>query len=142
MSATKLLWIFVALTVCGLAAGCGDETVAPIEDEAPILPPANVSAQASSVEKLLISWDASSHPQLRGYHVYRMELVTGEAVRLTNQTIPVTRYQDLSARRGVGYEYRVTAVTQNNKESTYTSVRVMLQAQTENQESRYHGREL
>ncbi len=129
MSANKLfLMIFLLLGAWALVAGCGSDPVAPTEDEAPILPPENVSAAASDTDKLIIGWDPNSHPRLAGYHVYRVEVATQETVRLTPDPTLNTTFQDMSARRGVEYEYRVTAITKAGKESIYASVMVLLQA--------------
>jgi fibronectin type 3 domain-containing protein len=127
---------------CVLAAGCGDDPVSPVEDEAPILPPTNVSSITSDAEKLLITWEPNTHPHLKGYHVYRLETATQEAVRLTTEPVLAPEYRDPQARRGVEYEYRVTAITTAGKESMYTSVMVFLQAQTSDQGETYHGAEL
>jgi fibronectin type 3 domain-containing protein len=112
-----------------LLAGCVSDSVVPVDDEAPVLPPTNVTATPSEASKVTITWDPNSHPQLNGYHVYRVESVTLETVRLTAAPIATTYYNDESARRGIGYQYRVTALTKSGKESAYASVPVMLQAE-------------
>lgn len=128
MSANKLLLtIFLLLCAGALVAGCQSDPVAPAEDEAPVLPPENVTAVASYTDKLIVTWEPNTHPQLRGYHVYRVETATQSMVRLTYTPIPETYYQDLSARRGVEYEYRVTALTKAGKESAYQSAVIMLE---------------
>ena len=127
MSAKGLvLASFVFFGALALFAGCVSDSVAPIEDEAPILPPTNVTAMSSETVKLVIEWDPNSHPTLRGYHVYRRLTETEETVRLTASPITDTFYRDMSAERGVGYEYRVTAITKAGKESAYTPIAVML----------------
>jgi fibronectin type 3 domain-containing protein len=128
-SRSLTLAVFVLFSACWLAAGCVSDIVAPTEDEAPILPPTNVIATSSEVSKVVISWDPSSHPQLRGYRVYRVENVSQQSELLTSTSIADTCYNDASARRGVGYQYRVTALTKAGKESAYASVDVMLQAE-------------
>jgi fibronectin type 3 domain-containing protein len=129
MSAKSLfLASFVFFGALALVAGCGSDPVAPIEDEAPILPPMNVTVTSSETAKLIVEWDPNAHPRLAGYHVYRQQTDTQETVRLTASPITNTYYEDMSAERGVGYEYRVTALTKAGKESVYTSIAVMLQA--------------
>jgi len=129
MSAKGLvLASFVFFGALALFAGCVDDLAAPIEDEAPILPPANLTAMSSATAKLVLEWDANAHPQLAGYHVYRQHTETEETVRLTTSPIANTYYEDMSAQRGVGYEYRVTAITKARKESAYTPIAVMLTA--------------
>ena len=127
MSASKLsLTIFLLLGTWALVAGCGSDPVAPTEDPVPVLPPENLLAMTSVSEKLILSWDPNSHPQLAGYQVYRVEVETQDMATLTEDAIPGTTYQDLSARGGVEYEYRVTAITTSGEESSYASVSVIL----------------
>lgn len=128
MRKSPILAVFVLLGACLFFTGCVDDTLAPIVDEAPVLPPENVTAAPSEMSKVVIQWDPNAHPMLNGYHVYRMETDTQESVRLTTQPIADTYYSDPTARRGIGYQYRVTALTKSGKESAYTSVPVMLQA--------------
>jgi len=129
MSANKLFFMtFVLLGLCALVAGCGSDSVAPTDDDAPILPPSNVTASASATDKLVLNWDPNSHPRLAGYFVYRVEIATQDMLTLTAAPIAATSYADASARRGVEYEYRVTAVTKSGKESIYTAIAILLQA--------------
>lgn len=125
---SPILAVFVLFGACLLFAGCVSDLVAPVEDEAPILPPTNVMASASETSKVAIQWDPNSHPKLMGYHVYRVETATLASVRLTETPIANTYYEDTEARRGIGYQYRVTALTKSGKESAYASVAVMLRA--------------
>jgi fibronectin type 3 domain-containing protein len=128
-SRSPVLAVFVLFGVCLLFAGCVSDSIVAVEDEAPILPPMNVTAAPSELSKVVIQWDPNSHPKLLGYNVYRVETETLASVLLTTQPIAVTYYSDPSARRGMGYQYRVTALTKSGKESAYTSVAVMLQAE-------------
>jgi fibronectin type 3 domain-containing protein len=129
MSASKLsLTIFLLLGAWALVAGCGNDPVSPVEDEVPVLPVENVTAVTSDVDKLVIHWQPNSHPQLRGYKVYRADVAAQVVALLTPTPIYQTEYRDMSARRGVEYEYRVTAVTKAGKESVYTPVDVLLEA--------------
>lgn len=131
MSANRLfLTMLLILGALTLIAGCGSDPVAPVvpgEEEVPVLPPENVTAVTSDVDKLVITWDPNGHPQLRGYLVYRVETATQAALRLTEDPISETHYQDMSARRNIEYEYRVTATTKAGKESAYQSTLVTLQ---------------
>ncbi len=126
MSANRLFFMTVVLIGLGaLVAGCGSDTVSPT-DEAPILPPANVTASSSETNKLVITWDPNSHPRLAGYKIYRVDTGTQDVVTLTPLPITATSYADATARRGVEYEYRVTALTKSNKESLYTAITILL----------------
>jgi len=129
MSANKLFFMtIVFLGACALVAGCGSDPVSPTDDEAPILPPENLVASPSDTEKLVITWDPNSHPRLAGYNVYRVVVDTQDMVKLTPAPVLTTSFMDPSARRGVEYEYRVTAITKAGKESVYASTAIMLQA--------------
>lgn len=129
MSANKLfITMFLLVGAWALVAGCGSDPVAPVEDEVPVLPVENVTVTTSATDKVVVSWDPNSHPQLRGYHVYRVECVPQIVERLTDTPISETCYRDLSARRGIDYEYRVTAITKAGKESAYQSTFIMLDA--------------
>ena len=127
-SKSRFLAVFVLFAACLLFTGCASDSVTPVEDEAPVLPPTNVTAAPSDLNKVTISWDPNSHPQLQGYHVYRVESDTQDTERLTANPISNVYYSDMTARRGIGYQYRVTALTKSGKESAYASVPVMLQA--------------
>lgn len=127
MSAKKLFFVTVVLLgMYALVAGCVNDTVSPT-DEAPILPPANVTASPSESQKLLITWDPCPNPMLEGYKVYRLCVDSHDIVVLTPVPIVATSYSDRNLRRGVAYEYRVTAVTKSRKESMYSAVSVLLQ---------------
>jgi len=143
MSAVKtFVFCFAILGLSALVSGCADEIVSAVEDEVPVLPPTNVTASPSESEKIVISWDPNSHPQLYGYNVYRMDVDAQEVIRLNSAPLAATEYNDLTARRGVNYEFRVTAVTKANKESAYTPVAVYLQADAADQQNQYRGGEL
>lgn len=146
MNANKLcLTVFLLLCAWVLVAGCGSDPVAPTdptEDEVPVLPPTNVTATLSNADKLIISWDPNGHPQLEGYHVYRVEVANRNTVRMTPDPILETQYRDLSARRGVAYEYRVTATTKAGKESAYASATVMIEPDIEEGPGSGESREL
>jgi fibronectin type 3 domain-containing protein len=121
MSANKLFFMTVVLLgMCALVAGCVSDTVSPT-DEAPILPPENLTARPSA-ESVTLTWNANSHPMLAGYFVYRAQINTQETVKLTADPIKVTTYTDNTVMRGVAYEYRVTAVTKAGKESVCASI--------------------
>jgi len=128
-SKSPILAVFVLFGACLLFAGCVSDSVVPADDEAPVLPPTNVTAAPSEMSKVVIQWDPNAHPMLKGYHVYRVETATQASVRLTASPIADTYYSDPSAHRGIGYQYRVTALTKSGKESAYASVAVMLQAE-------------
>lgn len=120
MSAKKTVFTtFVLLGLCALVVGCGDDTVAPRSDEAPILPPQNlvVTQSAGSIQ---LRWDAVPQGNLAGYNVYRLEGGSGVLVKLTHTPTMATTYVDDTVEPSIGYQYRVTSVTTNDKESPYS----------------------
>jgi len=126
MSANKFFLMTVVLLGLGaLVAGCVSDTVSPT-DEAPILPPENLTVTQSGEETLTLSWYPNSHPKLAGYVVNRVQTDTQDNVKLTPDPIQATTYTDVTVRRGVGYEYRVTAVTKAGKQSICASIRAVL----------------
>jgi fibronectin type 3 domain-containing protein len=138
MSAKKtFLMTFVFLCACALVAGCGSDTVSPPVDEAPILPPQNLSAGSSAVNKLVLTWDPNTQNKLAGYNVYRVDIVAEDVVKLTPALITDSMFKDYSARRGVEYEYRVTSVSTNDKESAYVSLDVLLMAVQDENEPKF-----
>lgn len=119
MSAKKLFFAtFVLLGLCALVVGCGDDSVAPTTDEAPILPPQNLTV-TQTPNMIRLSWDSNPQGNLAGYYVYRIEGGSGVLVKLTHTPILANFYEDYSVQPSIGYEYRVTSVTTNDKESPY-----------------------
>jgi hypothetical protein len=116
----------VLIGLCALVAGCRSDSVSPTDDDAPILPPENLTVTQSGEETLTLSWNPCSHPKLAGYVVNRVEIDSQDIVKLTPDPIQATTYTDETVRRGVGYEYRVTAVTKAGKQSICASIRVVL----------------
>lgn len=121
----------VLLAVSGILFGCGDSTVAPqVTTEAPIVAPSNVTAQALPNGDVVISWDASTQPTLKGYNVYRLDKSNYQIGRLNSSPLSHNSYTDQTAERYGQYEYRVTAVSVKNTESNYSAVAIMVPAAT------------
>ena len=124
MSANKLYFtMIVLLGACALVAGCGDETIAPtITDEAPILPPQNFVSE-SHTSSVVLTWDANTQGHLLGYNVYRSDGAELDVITLLTPTpITETTFEDFDVIPGVGYRYRVTAVSRIHKESQHVMV--------------------
>lgn len=77
-------------------------------------PAANGSAPAID-----LSWQPGSEPTLAGYAVYRREAGTGAAWQRLSGAQPVVGagFRDANAHPGHTYEYAVTAIGQNGRES-------------------------
>jgi fibronectin type 3 domain-containing protein len=117
----------VLLAISGILFGCGDSTVAPrVTTEAPIVAPTNVTAHVMSSGDVMISWDASTQLNLKGYNVYRFDLENYQVGRLTPSPQTQNSYTDHSAQRNVNYEYRVTSVSVKGTESGYSTVAVIV----------------
>jgi hypothetical protein len=116
---------FALLAMCVLAAGCAEEAAGPQqEDEAPVLAPTNVRAIPISGGNVQISWDPSSQPTVRGYHVYRLDRTDETIERVNSSLLEVTSIVDGGSRLGREYEYRVTSVGSGNRESAFAAVTV------------------
>jgi fibronectin type 3 domain-containing protein len=126
MSAKKTVFTtFVLLALCALVVGCGDDSVAPTTDEAPILPPQNLVV-TQTPNMIRLAWDANPQGNLAGYNVYRMEGGSGVLVKMTHTPILANYFEDASVQPSIGYQYRVTSVTTNDKESPYALVSAAL----------------
>lgn len=113
----------VLLAISGILFGCGDSTVAPTTPtDAPIVAPANVTAEALDNGDILIRWDASTQANLKGYNVYRLNTRETAIQKLNTAVFTQNSYLDDTANWSVEYEYRVTAVSNKNVESGFTAV--------------------
>lgn len=131
MSARKLYFtMIVLLGACALLAGCGDETVAPTVDEAPILPPQNFVSSAEHTF-ITLTWDPNTQGHLLGYNVYRSVGGANDVITLlTPAPITENRYDDRNVIPGVAYQYRVTSVSRIHKESQHVIVDAVLNGPT------------
>lgn len=115
----------VLLAISGILVGCGDSTVAPASStDAPLVAPANVTAQIMLNGDIKIQWEASTQANLWGYNVYRYDSKEGEVHKLTETPISENSYRDTSAQVNIQYEYRITAVSFEGSESGFSSIAV------------------
>jgi hypothetical protein len=86
--------------------------------------PTTISLEGAGVAKssqaVNLAWDASSSPEIVGYHVYRGTLSGGPYARLTPAVIDATRYVDSSVAAGDTYYYVVTSVDSAGLESAHS----------------------
>lgn len=121
-----LLTAMMLLGTCVLIASCGSDTVAPSVDEAPILPPQNVTVSATAVGHVIVSWDRNTQTHLKGYNVYRLDVASSGIQKLTADPIALNIYEDESA--GLReYEYRVTSVSVRGNESGFSSATIQIE---------------
>jgi hypothetical protein len=129
MAFRKQMALAMALAFSSICFGCADDTTAPnTEDEQPVLPPTNVRALALSDGHVQVLWDASSQPTINGYNLYRRDGGHGNPKRLNSTRILATQYIDGTTVEQRQYEYRLTAVNSEGKESRFTAVVIQVHA--------------
>lgn len=84
------------------------------KDLVPPPPPTEVQVLVETRIARVI-WEASSAPDLQGYHVYRIE--GPHRLKLTDGPTPNTFFGDESVQVGTTYHYEITAVDKNKNES-------------------------
>lgn len=113
---------------CLLMVGCGgDEVTSPSENEAPILAPQNVSVSLNAYGDVIVRWDPNTQPHLRGYNVYRLDVVGSTIATLTATPISDHFLVDDRALSDRDYEYRVTSVSARGSESAYSGIEIHVQ---------------
>ena len=125
MTFRKYVMISMVL-FCGsaLLLGCSEDNPASPTtlDEAPPAAISGLSIRMLSGGDIELNWDASTQPNLNGYHVYRHIKSVHAIGRLTTSPIASNRYIDNNASTGPVYEYFVTAVSAKGLESGYSSI--------------------
>jgi hypothetical protein len=89
------------------------------EDVFPPAPPAGLTAVAGP-DLISLSWEPNTETDLAGYRVWRRVLGTTDFEPLTSEPLKATTFQDTTARRGVRYEYAVTAEDLKGNRSDYS----------------------
>lgn len=74
---------------------------------------------AASYDAVLLDWAESPEEDLDGYHVYRAGSPDGPYVRLTDEPVHISRYQDVVTTTHRAYYYRVRAVDVYGNESEW-----------------------
>lgn len=69
----------------------------------------------------ILSWGASTSPNIAGYNVYRGTSASGPFTKLNSTLITTTTYTDGTSQPGQTYYYVATAVDTSNNESGYSS---------------------
>ena len=62
-------------------------------------------------ESILLNWNASTQSRIRGYYLYRGDVVEGPLANLAESIIPLPRYTDATVTHGAGYFYYATAIS-------------------------------
>jgi len=71
--------------------------------------PTNLEASQGLGDRIELTWDAVSHPDLDGYNVYRAHWQNGDYVKLNTDPVSVTAYADSTLPDNDVYWYAVTA---------------------------------
>lgn len=121
----------IVLTLCSILvlASCGGSSTGPGDDnggetdEAPSAP-VNLSG-SSGDQEIGLNWDDNSEDDLAGYHVYRStSSISGiSEMDPVNGAEPIQNsdYTDTNVENGTTYYYRLTAVDDNDNESSMSS---------------------
>lgn len=70
---------------------------------------------------VLLTWTASTSPNVDGYNIYRSTTSGGPYTQLNSSLNPGTTYTDSTVTNGVTYYYVTTAVDSNNQQSVYSN---------------------
>lgn len=62
-------------------------------------------------DSILLNWNASAQSRIRGYYLYRGDVVEGPFANLAQSIIPLPRYTDATVTPGAGYFYYATAIS-------------------------------
>ena len=79
-------------------------------DRVPPSPPMDFAAAPSLEGTVVMRWMPNREIDLKGYIVYRKEVGVTDFLPLVKDPVTETSYTDATARRGVEYEYAVTAI--------------------------------
>lgn len=92
-----------------------------VEDTFPPAAPQGLDFIAGG-EMISLSWQGGAERDLSGYRIYRRRAGSAEFIALTPEPVKENAYNDTSARRGIRYEYVVTAVDRAGNESDRSSI--------------------
>lgn len=104
-------------------------TQSSLEDKSPPSAPSGVSAALTSIPgQVTVFWAPVADPDLKGYKVYRSELVNATFNLVSNMLIAKgqERYTDFTVVSGKKYFYRVTAIDQAGNESGFNNLAGMM----------------
>jgi len=127
MAFSKYLIIsLIVLCLAGLVVGCGSDTVAPppSNQQAPLLPPLNLTASRTGAGDIMLVWDPNTQSNLLGYNVYRSISGTGDFHKLNPAIVVGNSYVDDGVSPNTRYDYRVTSVGSNGLESDYAAISI------------------
>ena len=106
--------------LCSLVIGCNSDGLTSSSNAAALVAPQNVMVSQNAWGHVIVTWDRNTQSSLRGYNVYRMDVVESSIQLLTGQPTEDNHYLDESAVNETRYEYRVTSVNTRGSESAYS----------------------
>ncbi len=122
----------IVLTLCGffMLVSCGGSSTGPGNggngngsDEAPSAP-ANLDGNSGDQE-IELTWDANNEDDLAGYNLYRstsdISSISGMDPVNGSDLIQTADFTDSNLENGTTYYYRLTAVDDNDNESSMSS---------------------
>jgi len=68
-------------------------------------------------DRINLSWDAATEPDIAGYNVYRAEISGGPYAKINDGVVAVLNYDDYTASPGITYYYSTTAQIMAGSES-------------------------
>jgi len=93
-----------------------------LELRAPTPPTIQTFNPALGVDKMSLTWSASSSPDTRGYHVHRATAAAGPFVRATGDVVANTFFTDVGLTASTRYYYAVTTIDEAGNESVFSPV--------------------